>query len=757
MQNPLRDSAFWNGLRMMITMLIPITIGVMLGYSSYAFMLGLGALLMGISDIPGTNAHRRNGMLISLIIMVICHAIIAFANLYPPIRPFLLVLLAFLLSYIALYGMRASIIGSGAMLAMIFALFAEANLTAAIMSPLMIASGALLYFVISFTFMQFRPYRIVKQMMGESIQDIGAYIRIRAGLYDINTDNKQLSKVLMKQQIHINEQQEHIRELLWKNRRVKKGTGHYERALAMIFSESVNILELGMASHFDYALLKSQYKNSDILNHFHQTILSLGSELSHIGKCIAEDKRIQLKFQVEEGIELIRSELDAMSSTSASANTAKDLSLLINAYEHIKTIYRKCIMLMRYYNRENKTYARNFKELRLDLFTQHETYTINPFFTNLSLKSIHFRHALRTAIVFAAGISVGYLFPHQKSYWILLTIAIILRANFSLTIKKANQRVIGTIIGALIGLGLVSLPFFNNTIGIIILILAAWGSFTFNVLNYRTSVIFTTILALLGNYFLIPDFFSLFGQRIIDTLIGAGLSLGGLYFLWPDWEAKTIADKLIKVLEANKKYISSIGNILSATGEFKVSYKLARKDSLLANSDLSAAFQRMLNNPSKAQFQPARVYSFSTLNYAFMHHTATLASQLIDSDNTHLKSIEAWLCTIANIESVLEQAAEIIRRRYQDTDIDSGDIEPSTSSMDIIHSQESRIIGTEEDKAITTGTSSREHDLSVDITTYLSDKDTNVINYQLEHLQNLASRILKQSREFGTKLKSQGL
>lgn len=745
LHRPLQNIALWNGLRMMVTMLIPVTIGVIMGQPRYAFMLGLGALVMGISDIPGTNTHRRNGMIVAFFILVLSHGLISITYFLPYLQSVILIILSFLLSYIALYGSRASIIGAAGMLAMIFALFAGKTMTAALMSPVMIAIGAAFYFLVSFTFMQMRPYRIVTQFLGESISGIGEYIRERANLYDINADNDFHLQKLMKKQVLINEEQENIRELLLKRRQVQKGTGHYERALAIIFSESVDMFELAYAAHFDYDKLKEIFRESDILQYYSEIIALTGQEIEALGESIAVNERYELQYDIDNKIKNLNTKLNLLQADLPENVSAGDVQLLFNIHQHLKRLYHKCVLIKEYHNRESKPAAKNFHKLRLDLFTQHQTYAIKPFISNLSWSSIHFKHALRTAITFAAGIGIGLLFPHQKSYWILLTIAVILRPNYSLTLAKANQRVIGTIVGAFIGFGLVSLPFFNNTIGIFILIFAAWGSFTFNVLNYRTSVVFTTIVALLSNYFILPDFISVVEQRILDTLIGAGLSMIALRLLWPDWESSSMADKLTKVLAANRKYIASIKGFLQGQEDAKLQYKLARKDSLTSNSDLSSAFQRMLDNPDRAQFLPTRVYNFTTLNYAFMSHTAGMGSQLMDYEVDNAELAREWIRNIERIESTMNLAEEIILKRHitKEWTIETIPINLEKTKAEL------------KDLAFFEAQRAKEKVLE-------QRPDSNLINFrtlgnQLDYLESLSKRILRQSEEFGKKLRSQGL
>src|SRR5690606_9931814 len=88
-------------------------------------------------------------------------------------------------------------------------------------------------------------------------------------------------------------------------------------------------------------------------------------------------------------------------------------------------------------------------------FIQTEHIDLRKLKDNLSLNSSVFRHALRVAIVITAtylALSLGYFdIGNMGSYWILLTIMVILKPGFALTKERNFQRLLGTIIGGIIG------------------------------------------------------------------------------------------------------------------------------------------------------------------------------------------------------------------------------------------------------------------------------------------------------------------
>jgi uncharacterized membrane protein YccC len=72
-----------------------------------------------------------------------------------------------------------------------------------------------------------------------------------------------------------------------------------------------------------------------------------------------------------------------------------------------------------------------------------------------------FRHSFRLtiAILFAWA---GNIFEIQNTYWILLTIIVIMRPSYGLTKERSKDRIIGTFIGAAVAFGIVLVT--HNTI-----------------------------------------------------------------------------------------------------------------------------------------------------------------------------------------------------------------------------------------------------------------------------------------------------
>ena len=73
---------------------------------------------------------------------------------------------------------------------------------------------------------------------------------------------------------------------------------------------------------------------------------------------------------------------------------------------------------------------------------------------NLNLQSPIFRHALRLAALVALGDIVGRSVSWRRTYWLPMTIVLVLKPEFTTTFTRGLLRIVGTIVGLLLATGL---------------------------------------------------------------------------------------------------------------------------------------------------------------------------------------------------------------------------------------------------------------------------------------------------------------
>ena len=131
---------------------------------------------------------------------------------------------------------------------------------------------------------------------------------------------------------------------------------------------------------------------------------------------------------------------------------------------------------------------------------------------------------------------VSEVLPVQRSYWVPLTVAIVLKPDYGSVFARALQRGIGTMVGAVVGAVL------------LVLVHGAWLLIPFGALaallpygrsrNYGLLSTFLTPLAVVLIDLLNPVGWRLAGDRLTDTLIGCAIVLVVGFAPWPmSWYA----------------------------------------------------------------------------------------------------------------------------------------------------------------------------------------------------------------------------
>lgn len=249
------------------------------------------------------------------------------------------------------------------------------------------------------------------------------------------------------------------------------------------------------------------------------------------------------------------------------------------------------------------------------------------FIDNLSFDSSTFRHALRVAIVMLVGFIVSRHLQFSHSYWTLLTILVISKPGFSLTKERNYHRIIGTVVGALIGVAILHFVKDKNAL-FVILMLFMIASYSFQRKNYVISVLFMTPFILIVFDFLGLGIETLAKERVINTLIGSGIALAASYSLFPNWEYKNLEQAMADTLKANRNYLKELYKLCFDNQYDNFYYKLSRKEVFVKSSNLASIFQRMLTEPKNKQINIKELHQFTVLNHLLSSYVASLSNTL---------------------------------------------------------------------------------------------------------------------------------
>jgi hypothetical protein len=132
--------------------------------------------------------------------------------------------------------------------------------------------------------------------------------------------------------------------------------------------------------------------------------------------------------------------------------------------------------------------------------------------------------ALVRGVVVATAMLVGMTLFEDHPSWTALTALIVLAPGAAETIAAAGARLMGTVIGAVVGLALVGLIAGQPGLAVVV-VLAVAAQFTFRPYGYPTVVAFITVAVVAGTALVGGSTLSATADRVLATAVGAGIAL----------------------------------------------------------------------------------------------------------------------------------------------------------------------------------------------------------------------------------------
>ncbi|RYY90795.1 MAG: hypothetical protein EOO15_01085 [Chitinophagaceae bacterium] len=680
----LYSQAFSDGLRTTVAILVPALAGHFLGDIELGLTLSLGALCVSLTDAPGPITNKRNGMLFAGLALFLISLLTTLARIHPVTMAAELVLVAFFFSMFNAYGPRAAGVGNAAILIMILTMDKETPPSGALLHASLITAGGLWYFCLSLFFSWISPYRPAQRVLGDCLRGMARYLHTKARFYDPSASLDEAYRKMVEQQVVVQDKQEAVREILFKTRQIVQETTQPGRKLVLMFVEAVDLFEEMTHIYYDYASLRNRFAQTGVLEKISSQITVLAGQLDVLGAAVQMNRPYQATVPLEDQLTMLKQELDALPRLPTESHLVLR-KILVN----LRRLVQRMRQLELYF-----LGSEGERKSRLDhgRFVSHQPLDAHIFADNLTLQSGVFRHSLRVAIACLAGYGMTLLIAYgQHSYWVLLTIAFILKPAFSLTRERNIQRIIGTIAGGLIGVAVLLLVPVRK-VQFAFMVFCMLVTYSFMRINYLVMVLFTTPFVILLFSFLGMPFRDVALERLFDTVLGCALAFGCSVLLFPSWEARQLSAHLQGLLAANRSYLALLGDALEGKPVPPLPYKLARKEIYVQTANLSAAFQRMLNEPRDLQRSSQQLQQFIVLQHILFSNIASALAELRHRDPQAQplplrQAIEKAQAALARASQNIGGTVEIRERALQASDQKLAGDEPLLSGQTLFIAQ----------------------------------------------------------------------
>lgn len=651
----------YSGVRIALAVVIPSIILAYLGVLKQFFLFPLGTIFLALTDMPGPFHRRRNSLILALFFYFSISLVAGLLKDFPILIFLEIIIFGLFFTMLGIYGKRLDIVGS--LTLVVFAIFIDGapGVHSALWNACVFSLGAAWFFIVFLLVTVLKPYKLAEQMIGENYIELGKYLRLKSQFYLKNPDFEAIYSQIFGLEVRIKEHQEATREVVFKTRQMVRESTSTSRLLMQLFLNSFDLHEMLILSTNDYKKLQKSFGDKEILEKINLYLNKLSNELINIGISIQGGMKASPIINISDELHQLHEEFFELRNKEMNAETLENFMILRQIFLRITEISDEIQTIYKLKTQNIKLVKSLSTGLDLEKFvTKEEKLNHKVFINNFSLKSNHFRHAIRITVAMLIGYALSKIsiLGINKVYWILITILAIMRPVYSITKRRNILRIYGTVAGAIVGFVIVY--YITNPIVLLGIFLVCL-MLTFSLLKdkYAWAVFFMTVYIFLIFDFMKPgNFNDIFLERLFDTLIAAVIVFLVSYLVLPVWEHQKNKTLILKYIKANDKYFNRIIDILNQKNIEIQDYKMSRKEAIISLANLSDNFQKMLSDPKDQQKNLENIHLFVTTAHLFTAYVASLSQYALKGENYSEIDLSGWKNKINNeliiAKSILE-------------------------------------------------------------------------------------------------------
>ena len=613
---------FYLGLRFAAGLIGVTLIALQFSTMATAMTVCIGALCTALMDMPSPLRHKFNEMSASVLL---CGAVTLLISLCAPYQWLLmtmLVAISFLACMMVVYGKKSMPLQLATLFIMTMSMEHEMTVRESFIHTGLFTLGAVAYLAYAMGISWILRHRIKQQVLAEALFELAAYIDIKADFYDNRYNLTEQFNKLVRHQSLLADRQQASRDLILRSHQNSKDAIVVQTHVCML-----DLYELILSTHTDYAQLRLHLADSPVLATLHDLASKAARDIESVAYDVTRKKASYPEISYAPELDAIEAELAALQRSIDDGKPRQEALAVLRAQRNkVRAIIK---MIGELHQASQKAYDSTPFWVDADMgpFLSQQKYEFRMILSHLRWDSPIFRFSLRVAMAISVGLAVAAWLPYAAhSYWIVLTIVIILKPSFSMTRQRRGDRIVGTIIGCVITALIIK--FFNYPVVILgFLILSTVATPTFVYLRYRYAAIAVSIMILLQMHLIAPGNHDLIMERLIDTFIGAAVATA-FSFVLASWEYQTLPGLIREVLDVNLRYMQASFDLLQGKGKDDFAYRIERKRLMDSLASLSSALVRMLDEPARMQRAVEDINLFIVQNYLLVAHVAALRAIL---------------------------------------------------------------------------------------------------------------------------------
>lgn len=613
------------------------------GELSLVVPLFLGVIASTLAETDDTWAGRLKAVVVTLICFVMTIVLVTLVFPYPWLFAISLALFAFSLTLLGVVGERYGSIATATLTLSIYTMISvsqhiETNNPNMWRDNIALIAGAAWYGFLSIIWCALFSHHPVLHALETLYDELGVYLKIKAKLIEpVRRENTEDGRIaLAKQNGQVVAALNSAKATILNRMKGSRHNPQVSRYLKLYFIAQ-DIHERASSSHYPYDALGEVFFHSDVLFRCQLLLDSQGRACQRLAKAI----RLKEPFNYSENSLALEDLEKSIIYVRGLPETNRKLLRSVQAlFKNLTILNQKLI------SAKNPDAVVNKDDSLFD----YEVHTIKGAILrikqNCSLTSLTFRHSIRIGLALAIGYGAMHLLDPKFGFWILLTTVFVCRPSYGATRIRLVQRMIGTVIGLLIGWALITL-FPSLIIESIITIIAGVLFIAYRLHRYTVSTAFITLMILCCFNQMGSSAFTMIIPRLVDTFVGCAIAGFAVFFVLPDWQGRQLNRVLANTLSASSRYLREIMHQYETGKEDDLNYRLARRNAHNADAALSSALASMLLEPEHFRKGADSGFRFLVVSHTMLGYLSTLGAhrETLQDDPV----MEALLTRVANV------------------------------------------------------------------------------------------------------------
>ncbi|USP40840.1 YccS family putative transporter [Acinetobacter sp. XS-4] len=628
------------------------TLGLLwLDHNELIVPVTLGAIAAALTDFDDRLSIRLRNLVYVCLLFFTVSSILGFLA---PYKIFFILYLSLSSAFFILLGalgQRYATISFGTILLSIYSMFGLGEYVHWYQQPTYFVYGALWYGFTSILFFIIKPTLPLQDKLSQIFKEISVLLQAKARLFD--PDNKenveQLLYELSLQNTQVAQSLNQIRSSLLTRLKASRVSNKSIYWLNLYFFAR-DIHEQATSNYLHYEHIQQNFSRSDLIFRFQKNLRVQAQACQDLAQCILHNRPSQPSQESRTVLNHLESSLKDWIQQHPQNFEVKNLRLI---FDNLKGMHEQF---------EQLQYAQPFPENNTQTRQEHLNLLDDDIqgFSDLILKlrqqitpqSALFRHAIRIAVVFAAGYAISLLPFAQHGYWILLTSLFVCQITYFATKSRLKLRTIGTLLGVLLGIPI--LYFVPSIEGqLIITIICGVCFFYLRQKKYALATLMATLMVLLI-FNLKGAGYSIILPRLIDTLLGCFIAWLAVNFIWPDWNFRNIPNNIKKSSKATLDYFNVIVEQYQYGKNQDIEYRRIRRAAHNAQIELSNMISSLSAEPNPNPQLIHYAFRYLVYSHSQLSYVAALGSQRQRIDEEQVLQLLLHCQEILS-QSVLEQ------------------------------------------------------------------------------------------------------